>query len=1022
MRSNVIILLTLSKLLLINPSVAVKFQSKDEWDCISQLLLEERYMRVLLTMDDSSCDPELDFGMLMDKVESRLRETLIDDNPYIKDIITHHVGGTEVIPQSIIRPGDEKQPFEVLDTQELIKDPTNKVDSLKTEEIHNPTHTNEKYQPKVIIDEGTDVKNNVTNELKIDVNKTGAIIINIQKITNTYVPQEEIHKDKDIVINFGEFEDEDEEDSPELLNMLNLLIARRNGFSTNVKAIDETPIHNIQQEIKEEQIINDIPAYIENSELGKHEPHDQKNVILPLDDKIIQEKLPNDIDTTNTVDINAHELEDAKKGNPLVVDIKTNTTKNIKVDHVYEKEPVSIVLHFNDSDSSEDSEDESNAREQSNSRIIESKKKNDIVKPLNITPIINQTTIKELEIDENEPQIKLDIKKKTLPSIEEHQDIEIPINELDILPIIEKHQDEKIPINKLDTLPIITDPRIEQYTEIINKNIPETNIIIPDKSESKDSKSESSSSSESKDSNLTSSDSEEDSTKYENISPVGTSKKNPIIENSIKIPFKGDLNKKRDDINNTVRDFIQKEVIINDTQEQLVLDETIEEKEEIAPKIDNITIPDNVDISSEEDVIDKDPQIKINDKITSLIKNVSNDSEEEVIIDKQLIHNNKDNIVDTVVDKESSESIDEEVIDTNIVPELKPEDLDIINKPTIKDLAPLVHHDDKTQLNGRNPAINVNIINHKIEREDKLPENKNYIGIASMQFSDEEEPENQPIKIEIKPKTKPFVEPLITETDKIIPEIKEDEKKNPHFDYYIIPPSNIIIPIDNQNEIEMNLKPQGPIIIPEIDLTKNDSSKGSGRTMIAVQTIKNRRNLELDTRTKEEVLAEIMRLFLMLPKCIQAALMKCKPRMDFVKTACEKNYNNTKNCRVWKLSARITCDKDETLINDTCYKNCPETFTDKGLFCLKREYILRDSKTKTHHNELNNDEEMYGDSHIVTKCSHYGNYYEPVGLQYCRPVCPPGFKDRGILCEKPYRYARQNVFTITNQHMKDFDI
>ena len=204
-----------------------------------------------------------------------------------------------------------------------------------------------------------------------------------------------------------------------------------------------------------------------------------------------------------------------------------------------------------------------------------------------------------------------------------------------------------------------------------------------------------------------------------------------------------------------------------------------------------------------------------------------------------------------------------------------------------------------------------------------------------------------------------------------------------------------------------------PIHITKFSEDDNRSLRGPSRTMFALQG----RGLRSDTRSKEEIMAELMRLFKLLPVCIQNALLQCKAKMDNVKAECEKNYENNKDCFVDDFTAKIRCNEDEELIGDVCYKKCPNGFIDRANYCLKSNYLKR-NVTEFVGQQINNEtEEVWGNKYVVVKCSNFGKYYENVGLRLCRLRCPDGFKDRGMMCEKPYRFKGQKIFTYSASSM-----
>ncbi len=89
-------------------------------------------------------------------------------------------------------------------------------------------------------------------------------------------------------------------------------------------------------------------------------------------------------------------------------------------------------------------------------------------------------------------------------------------------------------------------------------------------------------------------------------------------------------------------------------------------------------------------------------------------------------------------------------------------------------------------------------------------------------------------------------------------------------------------------------------------------------------------------------------LFKLLPDCIKAALMTCKPNMEKVIDRCNGDYKGkfNKSCEYDPSSkeptkVRLKCNKDEEFFNDACYKKCLPGFAEGKLFCKKGGYIER---------------------------------------------------------------------------------
>ena len=90
------------------------------------------------------------------------------------------------------------------------------------------------------------------------------------------------------------------------------------------------------------------------------------------------------------------------------------------------------------------------------------------------------------------------------------------------------------------------------------------------------------------------------------------------------------------------------------------------------------------------------------------------------------------------------------------------------------------------------------------------------------------------------------------------------------------------------------------------------------------------------------------------------------------------------------MKVLLQCKEDEDIFNDACYKKCPEGFTDAKLYCEKSEYVER-FVSEIKETQLKENEEIYGDKWVVQKCESFGEYFKPLGIKYCRQVCPEGW-------------------------------
>ena len=180
------------------------------------------------------------------------------------------------------------------------------------------------------------------------------------------------------------------------------------------------------------------------------------------------------------------------------------------------------------------------------------------------------------------------------------------------------------------------------------------------------------------------------------------------------------------------------------------------------------------------------------------------------------------------------------------------------------------------------------------------------------------------------------------------------------------------------------------------------------RTVFAMQT---RMTSSAIGQSDNKKAVDVLKMFKSLPKCVQSALQQCNPDMQEVIDYCETNYNNRKDCSADKLTVRLKCKPNEEFINNACYRKCPLGYKDAKLYCIKSK-VLRRSVVEYRGQTINPEkEEMWGEKFVVAKCSNFGKFYKALGSDYCRPFCPEGYRDSGVLCAKPVRYYNQIIFT-----------
>jgi hypothetical protein len=156
-----------------------------------------------------------------------------------------------------------------------------------------------------------------------------------------------------------------------------------------------------------------------------------------------------------------------------------------------------------------------------------------------------------------------------------------------------------------------------------------------------------------------------------------------------------------------------------------------------------------------------------------------------------------------------------------------------------------------------------------------------------------------------------------------------------------------------------------------------------------------------------DTLTSVFKGFALLHKCVQRALEFCKPNKERLLEICRST--NDASCTFEDFKAVRKCSVDEQLINDRCYKNCPSGFIDYKTVCLKPNYYQRVVKANINE-QVPESEERWGETLVATKCQKVNPFFRPVGPFFCRMTCPMGFKDFGIFCRKPVRFANQPVF------------
>ena len=426
-----------------------------------------------------------------------------------------------------------------------------------------------------------------------------------------------------------------------------------------------------------------------------------------------------------------------------------------------------------------------------------------------------------------------------------------------------------------------------------------------------------------------------------------------------------------------------------------------------------------------EEVIDDIPKINIipaSDRDSEIDEEIP--AKTEVVIpkiDPKIHHSEPDIVVD--INKSGKTSI-KESIDSNKSSEL---DLssDIIIDPknlpkgSIKDsIIPSIHEDDiiiNPRLNKTEekptPPSKLSVSDDSIRSSltnnaDSVPSiPSSVITLKPSELIESQEIKSTPIiKSDIPHIKKSSEKPSIIEPDKPFNKNSEEPKKSESSDK------------SSKKSEGFNSKSFTYINEPSIEINhfgKSDKGKGGyGKTRIVVQTVAQRVMPTSIAQTKATVANEIFRAFPLLHKCVQSALLFCNPNFEKLKSACEASSG--RECEINDFSAKIKCAADEDLISNACYKKCPEGFKNYKFFCLKPTAVKR-STHAFQGEHLNDNEELYGDNLVVEKCAKYGKYMADFGPDYCKARCPMDFKDRGLFCQKPARFQKQQVYVFSRQ-------
>lgn len=196
------------------------------------------------------------------------------------------------------------------------------------------------------------------------------------------------------------------------------------------------------------------------------------------------------------------------------------------------------------------------------------------------------------------------------------------------------------------------------------------------------------------------------------------------------------------------------------------------------------------------------------------------------------------------------------------------------------------------------------------------------------------------------------------------------------------------------------------------NFTDKKNKKYLGKTIVALQFTKVERRLAgLIGQDSKQKRRDILKMFSLLPKCLQKLLFACKPQIATKIKECQKDSNL--KCDLQGFQTFRECSGTETFINGACYSNCPSDMTDHSLYCHKRKSKQRYPTRVTQEDPLDSEtEELWADNWKVVQCSVFGPSYTDLGPDLCIQKCPYGWKDLGRLCEKPFRFKNHKSFLL----------
>lgn len=1011
MRVILILLLTLNKTLLIDPVTASNFPHQSTYECVSSIIFDEEIMAILLSMDASVCNAGLTYESLMKAVEQQRRKFFNTNQTNIKEQITAtKERNVTTKAEDIINADQNNTNNKSANKNYSLIDPLNVENNSALHVDQHSDQKNEKTEVNSKSEIAATKKNNINKHiLKKGRDKDDSIVFKQSKVSaRTYIAKKASQlsgekpsntRKNEENANFSEHIDTKDQTA----QMLSTVSSMKNDVatpsestnSTNDKAVRNSSVNNstnddsLKFDINESKsdkdtgFISSVDVINKQTRAVLENAHELPEQSQTKNDSVIEAKSDKPIGNKDANEENLHlEIKNnaASVRSEANEEAGTQTTNDIPINKNVNDNDKNVLVSLSAGTNNKSTVTaHANPSKQSNLRkykrhILRSKK---IEKIRFVQKKIRATTIirlnkkikhnKKYNNDETKDTIKDGVKQKIDPKTTVDDSY---------------HQD----VSKVTNANPINNDLVITSSDIINKSA-ENQQYKPKAVDTQRRKIKR-------------------FIQKKKIAKINFKRKQIKAKTFVNLKKRSALKivpKKEDkDLSIVPKNDTLSEVELEDATKtnipvvSVVLeendDEGVQVRNQDIPKINTIKPPKSSEEannlssdSSEEEsrrIKDKDLQIKIQET-------KDNDKRKDLI---SLLHLLPDYSSEDSSEEYKDENSDRLKRDNYEDQRIKLSDQDI--KHTNKRDVILSH--------GRNSKIDVTIRKPKkdVEDSDKLGDdveavNKRQIDDAiqeSINKMNREHTDTLPVRIT----------PVNERVFKDIYNRDLEQKDNAKFE------DLAHLPFDTNQIREVSI---------------NMSRERYNRTMIAFQTA-GERALEEDTRPNKEIAAEMMRLFNLLPPCIQAALKSCKPNSDNLKRFCEdKNSNKARKCQANDLSARLECNSNETFINGACYRNCPEGFKDMHFYCQRSDYILRSSNNYDTSSSKDNAKEIYANINGVTKCTEFGSRDRPAGLRYCKSECPEGYLSKGSnLCEKPYRFANQEIITFVNELVNEVSV